>query len=66
MQGHCVERFSRAGGRIEDDVFPVEQFENRGFLRGIKLQPPALHEFEKPPEQSSAIERTVGGDEMEK
>ncbi len=38
MQGGGHERFARAGGRVEDDVLLLEQFEDGGFLGGIKLQ----------------------------
>jgi hypothetical protein len=42
MQRCGDERFARASGRVEDDVLVLEQLKDRGFLRGIKLQPPPL------------------------
>ena len=42
MQRRCHQRFARSGRRVEDDVLLVEQFQDGGFLRRIKLEPPAL------------------------
>ena len=47
--GH--ERFARAGGRVEDDVFLLEQLEDGRFLRGIEPELPLLRVFEKPAQQ---------------
>ena len=51
MQRGGHERFARPGGRVQDDVLLLEQFQDGRFLRGIKLQPPSLHVIEKAPEQ---------------
>ncbi len=66
MQRRGHQRFSGAGGRIQDDVLIVKEFENRLLLRRVELQVPAFHELEKFPEQGSAVERAFGGKEMEK
>ena len=49
--GRCCKISSHSficeGVDIEDDVFIVEQFQDGGFLCGIKLEPPARHIIEK-------------------
>ena len=47
MQRSGHQRFARAGGGIQDDVLLLEQFKDRGFLGGIKLQALAFGVFEK-------------------
>src|ERR1017187_6813601 len=47
MQRGRDERFAGASRRVEDDVLFVEQFEDSGFLRRIKLEPPARDVIEK-------------------
>ena len=49
-RGH--ERFARPGGRVQDDVLLLEQFQDGRFLRGIKLQPPPFRVIQKAPEQN--------------
>ena len=57
LERHRHERFARAGGRVEDDVALLEQFQQRGLLRGVELQPGPAGELQKTPEQ----EIVVGG-----
>ena len=59
MQRHGHERFAGAGGRVEDDVLLVEQFQAGGFPRGIKLQSPALRLFEKASRQHILTELLI-------
>ena len=51
MQRRGHERFARPGGRVQDDVLLLEQFQDGRFLGGIKLQPPSLHVIQKAPQQ---------------
>jgi hypothetical protein len=60
MQRGGDERFARAGGGVEDDVFLLEQFQDGGFLRRIKLEPPALDVFEEAPQQHRSAILPVG------
>ena len=60
------QRFARAGGRVEDDVLFLEQFEDGGFLGGIKLEAPAFGVFEEAAEQGVVAARAVAGDQVVK
>ena len=45
------ERFTRAGGRVEDDVLLLEQLQDGGFLRGVEFEGTAGDVFEEPTEE---------------
>ena len=53
MQRGGHERFARTGGRVEDDVFLLEQLEDGRFLRGIELKLPSLAYSRNRPSKTS-------------
>ena len=59
MQRRRDQRFPRAGGRVEDDVLPVIQFQNRLLLRRIEHQLSLRDVVEKPPQQRTAVGRSI-------
>ena len=56
VQRRCDERFARAGGRVENDVLLLEQFQDGGLLRGIKLELPSLDIIKEATEQHIVAE----------
>ena len=64
LHGRRHERFPRAGGRIQDDVFLLEQLQDGGFLGGIELQSPALRVFEKASQQHIIAAAPVARDQI--
>ena len=66
MQRRRHQRFARTGGGVEDDVLLVEQFQDGRFLRGIKLEPPARHIFEKTSQQHIVADFLVARNQIVK
>ncbi len=66
MQRGRDQRFARAGGRVEDDVFFLEQLEDGRFLRRVKPELPRFGVFEKPGEQRVIVRPLVLRDQIVK
>ncbi len=66
MQRGGDERFAGAGGRVQDDVLLVEQFQDGRFLRGIKLEPPARDVIEKLFQQQIVAEFLIARNQIVK
>jgi hypothetical protein len=57
-------RFSRAGGRVEDDVLVLEQLQDGGFLGGVEPQAAALDIIQEPAQQRVVAAAAVAGDQI--
>ena len=64
MQGSRNQRFSGAGGRVENHVLLAEQLEQRLFLGGVEGQSLLVHVFQEPGQQGVVVRVVSFGDEF--
>jgi hypothetical protein len=55
VHGRSHQRLAGAGGRIEDDVAPLEQGEDGLLLRGVQLEALRVDQVEEAPEERVGV-----------